>query len=428
MTFLVGTVDVAIAGRLDPPPLAVSGLDALGVAAFVGWLMTMIQSSAGVGAAALIARAIGGRRRGLANAAVGQALVLAAISGALVGVAILAVSGGVGALCGLRGRSDELCALYLRIVALASPATGVLLVACAALRAAGETRSVFSVMVVVNVTNVVLSVLFVFGPAPIGGHGVAGIAWGTAVAWTIGALVMLAVLRRGGDAIRLRKTRLRPHWHTMRRILRVALPNLFETVCGVWLGSFLVLMIVGRLADEAVVGAHAIVIRVQALSFLPGIAMGIAAATLAGQYLGLGDPVRARRAVLLCWATSIAFMGTMGILFIAFPVVLVRVLTDAPQPLALAPTPILICGIMQVFLATQIVLGSALRGAGDTRATMWITTFSVLVVRLPAVYVAGIVLDLGLNGVWVAISVEMTLRAMVLSARFFTGGWTRLSV
>ena len=110
--------------------------------------------------------------------------------GAVVMAAIFVAAGEFGALCGLHGQSLELCTLYLRIMALGSPATAVLLVSCAALRAAGDTRSACGVMIIVNLANVILSVLFVFGPAPIGGHGVAGIAWGTALAWVIGTLLM----------------------------------------------------------------------------------------------------------------------------------------------------------------------------------------------------------------------------------------------
>ena len=428
MGFLVGTVDLAIAGRLEPQSFAVSAMDALGAATFVSWLMVLIHSASGVGAASLIARAIGGRRRGLANAAVGQVIAMAAISGAIVMAAIFVAAGRFGALCGLHGQSLELCTLYLRVMALGSPATAVLLVSCAALRAAGDTRSACGVMIIVNLANVILSVLFVFGPAPIGGHGVAGIAWGTTLAWVIGTLLILAVLRGEGGVIRLRNARLRPHWHTMRRIIKVALPNLFETACGIWLASFLILVIVGRLADSAVLGAHVIVIRVESVAFLFGFAMAMAAATLTGQYLGLGDPVRARRAVLLCWGASVVFMGLMGVLFITIPGALVSVLTSAPPLVDLAPMPIRICGFMQIPLATQIVLGSALRGAGDTRTTMWITILSTLLVRVPAAYVAAIVFDLGLNGVWIATSAEMMLRACILSARFFGGGWMKVKV
>ncbi len=428
MNFLVGTVDLVMAGHLGAEALAVSATDALGVSGYVGWLMTMIHSGAGVGASALIARAMGARRQGLANAALGQAVLLALCSGAVVCLSVYGLAQGIGRLAGVSGLGLELCTIYLRIVALAAPASAVLLVANACLRGAGDTRWPFTVMVLVNVINIVLSVLFVFGPAPLGGHGVAGIAAGTACAWTIGALVLLVVLARGNGALRLRWARLRPHLHTARRIVRVAVPNLFESAGALWLGHFLVLMIVGRLAQEAVLGAHMIVLRIEAISFLPGAAMGVAAATLAGQYLGLGDPHRARRAVFICWAWSAAIMGVLGLVFVAIPHVLVRLITDAGALTALAPTPLRICGPFQVFLATHMVLAAAQRGAGDTRAVFWTTAITTFAVRVPVVYFIAIVLDLGLNGVWYGICVDMTVRGIVFWVSFSRGRWARVRV
>jgi Na+-driven multidrug efflux pump len=80
-------------------------------------------------------------------------------------------------------------------------------------------------------------------------------------------------------------------------------------------------------------------------------------------------------------------------------------------------------GVVQAFQGTYIVLGAALRGAGDTRCTMWLTGISSFAVRLPAVYVAGIVLSLGLTGVWIALSAEIVLRGMLFAGRFLGDKW-----
>ena len=428
MNVFVGTVDLSLAGHLQPESLAVSATDGLGVGGFVGWLMAMIQSSAAVGSAALISRAIGGRHRGLANAALGQAIILGAVTGGLVGLAIFLLARPIGAITGLRGDGLALCTMYLRIISLAAPASGMLMAGNAALRAAGDTRSPFIVMIVVNVLNTALSVLFVFGPAPIGGHGVTGIACGTVGAWLVGTLLVLIVLMRARGGIRLHAGRLRPHWHTMRRIIQIALPNLFEGAVGMWLGNFLVLMIVGRLEQEAVLGAHQTVIRVESLSFLPGFAMSIAASTLAGQYLGMSDTTRARRAVFICWAWGTAIMAFMGAIFVIVPELLVRIITNAEPLLELAPTPLRICGPFQVFLATRMILAGALRGAGDTRSVMIFTLTSTFLVRLPAVYVLAVVLDLGLNGVWYGMCGEMVVSAVLVGIRFSRGKWTQARV
>jgi len=428
LAYLVGTVDLSLAGHLAPDSLQVAATDALGVTSYVSWLMMMIHSAAGVGATALIARAVGRQHRSLANAVLGQSVVLGAISGVIAGAGVFALAPAVGQLAGLNGQSLELCILYLRIVSLATPLYAILLVGSACLRGAGDTKMPFVVMVVVNAVNITTSVAFVYGPAPLGGHGVGGIAAGTVIAWAVGCVLILTALIRQWGPIKLHLHRLRPHAHTLRRIIRIATPNLFESVAGMWVANFLVLMIVGRLGRQGYIGAHMIAIRIESLSFLSGYALGIAAGTLSGQYLGLGDPKRARQAATLCWAAGAVIMGVLGLVFIFIPEYLAMLITDSPVMLELTVTPIRICGPIQIFFATQVVLGGALRGAGDTRATMWITTTSTFLVRLPLVYLMGVVLDLGLNGIWVALCGELVFRGTIFGCRFFLGRWEQVKV
>jgi Na+-driven multidrug efflux pump len=52
-----------------------------------------------------------------------------------------------------------------------------------------------------------------------------GIAVGTAIAYGAGGVIQVAVLLGGRGGVRLHAHRMRPHWHTMRRILRIGLPN-----------------------------------------------------------------------------------------------------------------------------------------------------------------------------------------------------------
>jgi Na+-driven multidrug efflux pump len=64
-------------------------------------------------------------------------------------------------------------------------------------------------------------------------------------------------------------------------------------------------------------GAHMVTVRWESFSFLPGFAMGTAAGALAGQYLGAGSVVMARRAIWACLWIAVAMMGTLGIAFLA---------------------------------------------------------------------------------------------------------------
>ncbi|MFW6060874.1 MAG: MATE family efflux transporter [Phycisphaeraceae bacterium] len=425
LNFLVGTVDLVLAARLER--IGEAAAAALGVGGYIGWLMGLLHMAVGVGGAALVARAVGGRHQRLANAALGQAVLLAVFAGAVLGVLVFAGAGPIARLAGAEGEALALCVLYLRIIALAAPLSAVLFVGGACLRGAGDTLTPFWVMVGVNIVNVGTSVWFVQL-----GWGVAGIALGTLLAWTLGAGLILAMLFRGSRDMRLRWMRLRPHWHTARRIVRVGVPNLIES-SGMWLGNFAVLMIVGRLplwdlAPQHIIGVHMIAIRLESVSFLMGAAIGTAAATLAGQYLGAGQPRRAKQAVGLCWAVATVLMVLIGLTFIFAPELWTRLISDKPLHLNEAPPVLRIAGFIQIFFATYIVLSHALRGAGDTTTAMKMTYASTFLVRLPAAYIIAVPLGWGFYGIWLGLCGELAVRAALFAGRYFHGGWTRVEV
>jgi len=240
-------------------------------------------------------------------------------------------------------------------------------------------------------------------------------------------VLTVGTLARGNGVIRLRLVRLRPRWHTMWRIVRIGVPSLAEAG-GMWIGNIVVIGIVRSLGNDAAIGAHGASIRIEALSFLPGFALATAASTLMGQYLGLGDAGRARRAVGVCLGAGICIMALIGVLFVSVPWHLARTVTDQPELLAIMPKLIRIAGYVQVFLATAMVLSHSLRGAGDTRTTMLITLSSTYLLRVPGCYVAGVLLGGGIVGIWYVMCSEWAVRAAVFYLRFRHGGWARVTV
>lgn len=419
LSFLVGAVDTALAGRIST-----EAVNAIGVATYLTWLIGLVLSAVGVGATAVISRAVGGRHKRVANAALGQSLLLAAVMGVAIGALIFVAAPLVADFTKLTGASAAQCVLYLRIICAGTLFCAVHFVGSACLRGAGDTRTPFLVLVVVNLVNTGLSIYL----ANFAGMGVAGIAWGTTIAWGVGAVLISIVLIGGYGGIRLRWHRLRPHWHTMKRIVRVGVPSLVEMLLAMWLANFAIVRFVGQLGDEVAWGAHIIAIRVEALSFMPGFAMGIAASTLVGQYLGLGDVNRARQAVYLCWGMATAIMVMMGFAFWFFPEALVRTLTDEPILLEKVPPLLKLCAPVQAFFATGIVLGSAIRGAGDTRASLWLTAFSTYCVRLPLAYLLGSVYFGNLWGIWLALCAEIVFRGFLFAGRFWQGKWETIKV
>jgi len=456
---LVGLTDTMVAAAISP-----QATDAIGNASYTLWFVGLFLIALDIGATALISRSVGAGRMAVANAAVGQTLLLAVLIGIALGVLIAAVSAPLTTLMSMTGEAADAFKLYLRILAFDLPFMAVLYAGIACLRGSGDAFRPMRAMILVNLVNLALSWVLAGVDykiaRPVEGElvtrvilsnpfpfdlGVAGIALGTLCGHAAGAGLMIWTLTRGSAGLKLRRRRfLQPHWHTMRRILRVGLPNFFETL-GMWMGNFPIILMVGWIGAD-LVGVHILAIRVEAMSFQPGFAVGIAAAALAGQYLGAGSPRLARRAVLICAGISSAVMGGMGLLFIFFSKPIVGLLSAQEVHMAVTPQLLVIAGCVQVPFAIGIVLRQAMRGTGDVKVVMvltWVTTYGI---RLPLAYaLSGVDIPLpawagggvienpfrsepSLIWLWVGLCGELVVRAFAFAARFIQGGWTKVSV
>lgn len=460
----VGLTDTVLAAAL---PNGEAATDAIGGASYIMWFVGLVLMAIDVGVTALISRAVGAGRLAAANAAVGQAMLLAVVSGVLVGALVVAAAGPLAALMNLNPAATTSFMVYMLYLGLGAPFSAILFAGIACARGAGDSARPLGAMAIVNLVNVLVSWsltgadlkwtslvngepvtrVILANPFDIN-MGVAGIALGTIIANAMGAAFMVLMLARGVAGVRLRRNRLRAHPLTMARLIRVGLPNFFETL-GMWFGNFLIVLMVGWMTVRdagGLLGAHIVAIRIEAFSFLPGFAMGAAAATLAGQFLGAGSPAMARRAIWRCTLVTLVMMGIGGAAFIVAPGPIVGLMTSQPTHLALAPKLIFIAGLVQIPFGLSIVLRSALRGAGDVKAVMYLTWTTTYAVRLPLAYLfSGVDIPLpaglgggvlenpspfdgGLPGLWVGLCAEILFRAVLFTARFYQAGWTKARV
>ncbi|MCH7720858.1 MAG: MATE family efflux transporter, partial [Planctomycetes bacterium] len=288
----VGLFDTYLAGDISKAATA-----AIGLAAYMGWLASMLFMLVGTGTTALIARLTGAGEHADANRIANQSMTLAAITGPAVFVLIYLLAPSFAAWQNMPEETAAIVVTYLRIDAAGLTLTAWTLVGAAALRGVADMRTPMLILGVVNVINVIVSATLVFGLGPFEPMGIHGIVTGTVVARTVGGLITIAVLARGRSGLRLRRHLLTPHWTSIRRIVRIGLPAASDGAI-MWTGQFIFLMIIGRLAvgqlGEAYYAAHMIGVRLEALIYLPATAWSMAAATVIGQNLGADQPARAR--------------------------------------------------------------------------------------------------------------------------------------
>ena len=418
---LIGLVDAYIVGHLGAVALA-----SVGLGSQVLNLVAALFAAVGVGATAVIARHVGAGQLEAANRLARQALLLALGLGLAAAVVGVTLAEPILAIFGAEPAVAEAGAGWLRIVAPSFATLGVLLVGTASLRGGGDTRTPLLVMVVVNLVNIALSWSLTRGLWGLPPLGVQGTAIGTASGQLAGGLAVVFLLARGRGALRLGWRLPRPDLADLKRILNIGLPAGAEQML-LQVALLNLAIVIARLGTAAY-AAHQIGLRIAAISFLPGWGFGVAATTLAGQELGANRPDRARQATHTSFFLALAVMTGLAVVLFAGNAFILRLFTNDSEVIAAGRIVITTSAFIQPLMAASFVFAGALRGAGDTRATMVITVLSVWGLRLAAAYTFGIVLGLGLYGVWLAFGLDFAARAAFFWLRFRSGRWQTVKV
>ena len=423
---VVGLTDVYLAGHLRED--AVAATAAIGSIAYILWLLGLIAGAIGTGSTALVARATGARHRSLANSVCGQTVTAAVLTGVALAACTLLFARSIAHITGLSGEAYGFALFYVRALAFSLPFSIFLFAANACLRGAGDTVTPAVSIMVVDAVNMILSASLSRGWFGLPEMGFRGIAVGTVTAYVVGGLLTFTVLLRGRGGLKLHLHRLRPHWHTLRRILKIGLPSGLEGVL-IWSANFIIVAVINQSDPTNVAGsAHIITIRLEAMSFLIGYAFAMAAATLVGQSLGMNDPARAKRGAYLAFAAGGGTMAVMGLLFIAIPRALAGLLAEDPAIVDLTARCLFIAGFGQIGFAASMIFSSALRGAGDTVTVMAINLACILGLRLTGALVVAWWLKGGLAAIWFVLIAELTVRGLAVFLRFLHGGWRHVKV
>ncbi len=437
LVMLVGLVDLWLAGNY----LQSAHLAAMGLVSYILWLIPCLFGAVAIGATAMVARFVGAGDRAMAVRVTHQAFLVGSVFAAVVTLFFGFLGRPFVELLQLPDEAANLASFYLMVLTPIIPLMMAEQVGIACLRGAGDTLTGFLAMSAVNIVNVALSAGLVTGWGPFPQLGWVGLALGTAAGYGIAGLIILAVLTYGRAGLQLRWSHLTPDQDLIRRLLRVGVPGGVDmtaiVLCHLWF-----LSIVNSLGVLAA-AAHGLAIRIESLAYLPGTAFQVAAATLAGQYLGAGDLHRAARSVwTACLLGGVLMTGAgAGFYFGGEWLAALFLGPGSAEAHALTAPLLKIVAFSQPSLAMSMVLSGALRGAGDTRWPLAFTFLGFLGVRIPLAYVLaweqidvalfGLVIQgygLGVIGAWYAMITDVIVRSFLVLTRFLHGGWKWVKV
>ena len=400
--------------------LGAVSIAAVGAALQFTFLLFPVFNALSIGTIALVSRRMGEGDPDGAAEAVRQSLLLGAGLGLGTG-ALFAIF--ARPLLGLIGADPDVAdagAPYLAIVGGLNVFQTISIIGVSAMRAAGDARTPMWLSAVASALIVPGTYLLV----TVAGLGILGAAYAQiaiSVAFMVATVGLLwrgrAGLRIAGGSWALRGERLR----TLASISGYSAGESLLFSLGILgLGG-----LVFRLGTTAY-AAHQIVSQLETLSFLPCIGFSAAASALVGQSLGMRDPQRATRSGWAAARMAAVWTTVAGVLLAAFPALFIGVFTSDATVIAAGIGALIVVGFAQPAQAVNFAIAGALRGAGDTRFTLFATIVNWLMIRLPLAYLLAFPLGLGLAGIWLGVLIDYAVRAVILMLRFRGGRWTRL--
>jgi putative MATE family efflux protein len=174
--------------------------------------------------------------------------------------------------------------------------------------------------------------------------------------------------------------------------------------------------------------ATEVVFTILQASFMPAAGIGQACATLVGKHLGEKNHRSAETSIVESVRWALWIMGSLGILFMAIPQLILPLFTDDPEVISIGTTGLRLAGLVQFADAVGMTLWFALSGAGNTRFPAAVETGIVWFLFLPAIYLTGVVWGLGFIGPWFSLGAYLLLFAMAMVWKILQGDWKKIEV
>lgn len=414
------TVMVSYAGEV-----AISGV---GLVDMFNNLIITVLAAIDAGGAIIVSQYIGNKDRKNANKASSQLLTITIVIATVIMLGCLVfhrilLSTFFGAI-----EMDVMKAAttYFLISAISFPFLGVYNSAAALYRSMEKTRTTMYVSILMNIINVVGNYIGVF----ILHAGVAGVAVPTLISRIVAAIIMFALSLNSSNLVYVKiKNVFAWNQEMISRILKIAVPNGIEnglfTLGRVLVTSIVALFGTSQIAANSVAGSidqiAVVVVVVNAIN------LGIV--VVVGQCIGANDYEQAKYYIKKLMKISYIVTGIIGSAVILLLPWILNLYSLSSEARNLTFILVIMHNIMATALhPTAFVLPNGLRAAGDVKFSMVVGIVSMILFRLGAAVLFGIIFNLGIIGVWIAMGSDWLCRSVCFVIRFIKGKWRQFKV
>ncbi|MCB2310180.1 MATE family efflux transporter [Clostridium tagluense] len=420
---LFGMIDMIMLGRIKDTAIAAASVAAVGITnqpLFIG--LSLIQAL-NIGGTAIVARYIGSKRLDKVENTIKHIILLSQVFFALpLSIIGLVFTKEIMAFIGAQSDTLLVGVNYFRAIMLGFIFQSFNFSLSAVLRGAGDTKTPMKINLKANFINVFGNAVLIYGLIGFPALGVTGAGISTAVSNMIATVLLCTKLLSGKCIIKFNiKSHFKFDKNIMYNLIKIGIPASLEQM-AMRVGIMIFIKVVAGLGTLTF-AAHQICLSILGLSFTPGQAFGISAASLIGRSLGEGKPGKADEYGKEARRIGSIISSIMAIILFVFGPQLVGLYTKDPEIIKMSSTALKIIAFVQPFQSSQLILAGALRGAGDTIWPLVSTFIGVIGIRTILAYIFVSKLGLGLSGAWIAVFVDQFIRWVLIYSRYRTGKW-----
>ncbi|MDD5190752.1 MAG: MATE family efflux transporter, partial [Dehalococcoidales bacterium] len=257
--------------------------------------------------------------------------------------------------------------------------------------------------------------------------GVKGAAIARAASSFIGASIVVTLLVKGRGPLKYDlKTAHQFDLEVFKRIFRIGFPAFLDA--AQMRGAMSVYQIIISSLGTTVYAAHALTMRVEEFAFMPSFGFSVATTALVGQFLGAKRPDLAEKSAKTAAKYCVISMVVLGVVTFLFGGRLLALFISDPEVLKLGALGLRIWAFAMPGMAINNVLSGGLRGAGDTKWVLYLSTMGMWTVRVGGGALMVYVFQLGAPGAWAGAIADQTVRAFIIWLRFRTGRWKEIKI
>lgn len=416
LVMLVGMIDTMMVSYVGEA--AISGVALVDM---VNNLIITVLAALATGGAVIVSQYLGSKNADGANRSAGQLIAITFLFSTAIMVLCLVLHRGI--LTVLYGSVErdvmEAAVTYFFISALSFPFLGLYNSAAALFRSMRKTHITMYVSLLMNVLNVAGNAVGVF----VLHAGVAGVAVPTLLSRAVAAVIMVVLLLRSKSGVSVKlKDIFSFDKSVVGRILHIAVPNGIEN--GLFmLGKVLVTSIVA-LFGTTQIAANGVSNSINMIAIIVVSSVNLAIVTVVGQCVGAKEYDQAKYYTKKLMIISYVSTGALTLLVWAVLPLLLGLYEVSAETYSLSYTLIMMHNVFAFLLhPTSFNLSNSLRAAGDVKFTMYIGIGSMIVFRLGTAVLFGMVLQMGVIGVWIAMGMDWLGRSVAFLLRYRSGKW-----